>query len=43
MDDELTHLECGRCGNIHDVQKIDLIEAVRWLCKECRTKVLEWI
>lgn len=45
LDDDapLTHLECGHCGTLHDVRKVDLVEAVRWLCKGCRTKVLEWI
>ncbi len=43
LDDELAHLECGHCGSLHDVQKVNLIEAVRWLCKDCRKKILERI
>jgi hypothetical protein len=40
---ELAHLECGHCGSIHDVERIDLKEKIRFLCKACRLKIIEWV
>jgi hypothetical protein len=43
-DKAIEHLECGHCGTmIDDVQKVDLIEKIRWLCKGCRRQVIEWV
>lgn len=41
--EDIDHLMCGHCGGIDDVKEVDLLEKIRYLCINCRRRILEWI
>lgn len=42
-DNIISTLECGHCGSLNDLFKVDLGFAIRYLCFKCRELIADWI